>query len=149
MSSIDLDKFLGSEHPDASFHDALVEGYYFDARARSLALYVQVNLYEAPGEPRYQPGVLTFSEVLSFELEAPSSSYSRPPSSGLRLTSDGSVESLPGERKMAPPMPEALAERAFHHYLYFSDVNSFMFVAALRAEFAWREAGLRGSGGAV
>lgn len=56
MRSIALDDLLQREHAGASFHDASIEGYYFDARSRALDFYVQVAFYgvaggEAPASP--------------------------------------------------------------------------------------------------
>jgi len=149
MRSIALDDLLQREHPGASFHDASIEGYYFDARSRSLELYVQVAFYgPAGGKPRHVPGVLTFSGVFSFHVEAPGSGGSTQLSDGLWLTAEGPVESLPEKDRTVPALLSAPA-RAFHHYLYFSDLNAFMFIAALDAEFAWREVANQRRGGAV
>lgn len=148
MRSIALDDLLQEQHPGASFHDASVEGYYFDARSQSLELYVQIALYgPTGGKPHHLPGVLAFSEVLSFHVEAPGNGRSQR-SDGLWLTSEGPVASLPPESGAAPALPDAPAH-AFHHYLYFSDVNSFMFIAAMEAEFAWREVADERRGGAA
>ena len=146
---IALDDLLQAKHPGASFHDASVEGYYFDARSRSLEFYLQVAFYApAGGKPTYVPGVLTFSEVLSFHVEAPGD-RSTPRSDGLWLTSQGPVGSLVRDKCAASALPDPLPDRTFHHYLYFSDVNSFMFIAALDAEFAWRKVADQRRGGAV
>jgi hypothetical protein len=58
-------------------------------------------------------------------------------SAGLWLTSDGPVQSLPPKRYSIPTLSEPLPEDAFFHYLYFSDTNSFIFIAALDVKFAW------------
>jgi len=149
MRTFALDDLLKGEDPEATFHDALVEGYCFDARARSVEFRVQVSLYATTREPRYRLGVLRFSEVLSFHVEPPSASLSAPPSNGLWLTADGPVQSLSRERGAPPEPPGALPDGAFHHYLYFSDMNSFMFVVASGIEFAWGEGDGNRRGGAV
>jgi len=148
MRSIALDDLLQGEHPGASFHDASIEGYYFDVRSRSVEYYVQIAFYgPAGGKPWYFPGVLTFSEVLSFLVEAPGSGAMQR-SEGLWLTAEGPVESLGSEHTAVPVLATEPA-RAFHHYLYFSDVNAFMFIAAMDVEFAWREVEEQRRGGAV
>ena len=150
MRSIALDDLLQSEHSGASFHDASVDGYYFDARSSSLQLYVRVAFYApAGGAPRYIPGVLTFSEVLSFQVEAPDPGSSRRRHDGLWLTADGPAESLPPDHGTPPALPDVLPDGAFHHYLYFSDVNAFMFIAALDAKFVWGGVADERRGGAV
>jgi len=149
MRSIGLDDLLQREHPGASFHDGSVEGYYFDARSRSVEFYVQVAFYgPAGGKPRYLPGVLTFSEVLSFAVEAPGSGGSMQRSDGFWLTAEGPVESLTSEQASVPALANA-PDRAFHHYLYFSDVNAFIFIAASDVRFEWREVAEQRRGGAV
>ncbi len=149
MRSIALDDLLQREHAGASFHDASIEGYYFDARSRALDFYVQVAFYGvAGGKPQHRPGVLTFSDVISFQVEAPRSGGSTQRSDGFWLTGEGPVESLTRERDAVPELPLA-SEHAFHHYLYFSDLNAFMFIAALDVKFAWRELADQGRGGAV
>lgn len=148
MRAIALDDLLQRVRPGASLHDACVEGYYFDARARSLEFYVQVAFYSPEGgKPRYVPGVLVFSEVFSFRVEAPGAgSVQR--SDGLWLTAEGPVESLTQARDAVPHL-STVPEGAFHHYLYFSDVNAFMFIAASGAGFEWRELDDQRRGGAV
>jgi hypothetical protein len=150
MRSIALDDLLQRKRPGASLHDASVEGYYFDARRRSLEFYVRVAFYGPAGKkPRHVSGVLTFSEVLSFQAEPPGNGGTAQRSEGLWLTAEGSVESLAEMDRARVPALLSAPERAFHHYLYFSDLNAFMFIAALHAEFAWREVADQRRGGAV
>jgi hypothetical protein len=133
-----LDSLLGSEEPNASFHDASLLAIHVDYVSRTLtaelALFTDDPSLATDRSKRV--GRLHFQDLLHWSLEpsAARGALEGPP----WLTSDGPLASAPTETGLQ--IAGSLPQDCFAIYLYFSDLNAFAYVASRTARFEWIEA---------
>ncbi len=137
MRILELNNLLGKDEPDATFHDAIVESIFFDAISLSVKFEMHIPIRYEAGKPQYKIGILVFEQVHLFAMEPQSPLFESDRVPGLWLTSDGAVDTLSTDKLSIPALTEPLPNDSFFHYLYFSDTNSFAFVAASMASFSW------------
>ncbi len=137
MQTLVLDSLFGPTNEDATFHDATVREIAFNVSALLLTLRLDVFMGQTEASVVYREGVLTFRRVHFLALEPQLSPFRSKAPPGLWLTADGPVSGLPKDRYAPPSPPHQLPADAFFHYLYFSDTNSFLWVAASEAAFVW------------
>ena len=137
MQTLVLDSLFGPANEDATFHDAEVRQIAFNVSGLSLTLRLDVFMGQTETSVIYREGVLTFRRVHFLALDPQLSAFRSKAPIGLWLTADGPVSELPKDRYAPPLPPQPLPAEAFFHYLYFSDTNSFLWVAASEAAFTW------------
>lgn len=134
-----LDDLFGSEYPDATFHDALIERITLDYIARNAIIECSICIGD-PGAPdedvreARRKGHLVFQDLLYFVIESPDPSYPSQSAGGVSISSDGPV-GMNGVN--GTHLPSNLPDEAFAHYFFVSDWNAFAYIAAERAGFEW------------
>ena len=134
MQTLCLQDLLDGRHPAATFQDAVVEGLAVDYVRRTAELALSLVVRDAK-EPELEPGTLRFEGVLFVSNEMPAAPMDEWREDGLWLTADGS---LPDDKiEVSASLPRSLPDDAFVHYLFFSDLNGYMVIAARGASFEW------------
>lgn len=123
--------------PYLSFHDATFERVCLDYMAHEVTIWCSLyvgDVHSASNVERetQRHGVLTITGLLFFVIEPPHPDYPFEDAEGLDITSDDAIASL----RQVPDLPP-VQENAFTHYFFVNDWNSFIYVAATAATFAW------------
>lgn len=140
MKEIDISDLVG-----IWFHDVVVSRVTVDyiKREAEIECMIPVGWWNSPnrfgltdGEIR---GRLLFTGLLFLVMEPPDANYPYEDSEGIEITSEGSVisEAFPKEKyaDYLSRLPQNLPAEAFLHYLYVTDWNNFIFVAAMDVSF--------------
>ena len=136
---MELDKILDLKFPHATLHDAAIEKIALDYVRReavfecALCVGDPATLEVGPREVR-QRGRLVFSGLLYCAIEPPDASYPFQEAGGLWLSSNGPAGR---EQVSSTRLPQPLPEGAIAHWLFISDWNAFIHIAAEAARFEW------------
>ena len=135
-----LKNLLDKKYPHASFHDSLLNNLQLDYLSRKAEFHMELcvgNPNDPDGEKReaHAKGILTFNDFLFCILEPPDHKYNFNDSGGLWITSDGPIASLK-DNKLSN-LINTIPENAFAHHFFNNHWNSFIYIAAMSAEFRW------------
>lgn len=125
-----------------SFHDSSICSICIDYVKGEAAFLMDIDLSdpEREVEPSSRLGVLKLTGLLYCVIEPPDfSGFTKEfaPSDGrLWITGDSSDFSL---LKDGPKLPEPLPENGFRHWFFISSDNSFIYAAAMNAQFEWKD----------
>ena len=110
------------------FHDSIITGLHVNYAERTAEIEIDnlVSVLETPDE-EYRSIKLRISGLLYLVIEPPESLYDA--ERELSLADGGS-----SEVKSSAPLPKPLPDGAFTYWFFVSDWNSFIHIAALRAE---------------
>jgi hypothetical protein len=135
MRTLELDSLLGDAHPDATFHDAELQDVSLHFERGVAELFFRVPTAVVDGDIFYGEGTLTLTGLLFFAAEPPRTTPDEWEGSALWITNDGSFPDPTAKTSLA--LPPGLPDDAFCQYLFSSNTNSFLLVAATGASFEW------------
>jgi len=123
------------------FHDAFLQSVNIDYvnREATLILDVWIGDLDAENErlrERYRKGRLKLYQLVYFVVEAPDSNYSYNKPGALWIDS-GSLESL--KKPPSTQLTKTIPEGTFEHWVFVRNWNSFIYMAAMDAQFDWIE----------
>ncbi|QNA89227.1 hypothetical protein G4G28_13490 [Massilia sp. Dwa41.01b] len=132
-----LNSLLGTRYEDASFHDAelLSSTIDWESGTASFAFDIPYGSAESSGQSNYQRGTLTFAGLCFYLVEPALLDAAARARGSLWITAEGS---LPDPQvAISAYLPPNLPAGALAYYLYASNTNSFIIVAATSASFTW------------
>lgn len=139
MSILDLLNLLPNGLHDAQLHSIEVD---YVARTANLNLDVWIGDLSSKdplAREAYRPAKVTLSGLVYFVLEAPDPGYPFNQPKPLRI--DVGVDKLLPEAARRTLLPQQLPEGAFTFWIYVTDWNSFIHVAATKATLESSEPG--------
>lgn len=123
------------------FHDAEIEVISVDyvSKCAVMKMRMWVGNLDASNEDEreaYRRAELLLSDLLYFVIDPPDPEYEFKKKGSVSVSAGKAGE----EGAPAPPIaPGLLPDGAFAHWFFVSDWNSFIHVAAMRADLQWRE----------
>jgi len=114
------------------FHDSTIIGLRLNYVTRTAEIDLEILISgpdDAEDSEDYRPSTLSISELVYFVIEPPDSRYLS--QSGTPLLIDGGSTE---PEQSASPLPKPLPAGAFTYSFFVHEWNSFIHVAALRAE---------------
>lgn len=130
MTLDDLERTLPS-----GLHDALVRGFRVDCAALELGLDVEVGDWTP--EAHFRPAGVALAGLLSFEFDPCHRGTPLSPWGEMSMDT-GSIEAI--ERRRPKGLPDTLPAGAFSNYIFLSEWEAFIYVAARTAELTWKSA---------
>ena len=131
MMTLDLDRLLTGTHPEASFHDSLLQrlSLDFSGGTAELRFLIPITYTDShPSHPIYRSGVLILTGLLFASVESPRTPILKCLEKPMWITADGP---FPNPKvKVNLHVPPDLPEHAFCHYFFASNTNSFIVLAA-------------------
>jgi hypothetical protein len=142
MKRLDLDALLGDAHPEATFHDSELLSLSVRFERGTAEFMCRVPIGVVDRDLAYRHGKLTLTGLLFLAMDPPGGPLAGWRESALWITSEGPFPD--GRVKTSIDLPRDLPDEAFCHYLFASNTNSFIIMAATSATFEWslREDGL-------
>ena len=139
MRTFDIHDLLDNRYPHACLHDSPIQQINVDYIQRDVAitcLLAVSNPDEDTPHETYAHGLLTFTGMKYFVVEAPDENYCYDDSKGLDIAAEGSLSSEEMIVKY-PNLPRDLEDDDFVYYFYATNCNSMIFIAANDAHFIW------------
>ncbi len=134
-----LESFLGKDEPNATFHDSSLLSINIDYDKKLLIANFDIRVGNPEGKDhqtreRYRPGRLKIDGLAFWFMESPTT----PSDKWLAcpwLTADGPLSIC--STSAAKVLLKRAAGKHFAWYFYFSDLNTFAYVAGDSVSFAW------------
>jgi len=139
---IRLDDLLDKSEPSASFHDAAINKITADYENKKLIIEFELCVGN-PNEKteiemeRCRKGHLSVSNLIFWSLELPGNN-DKDRWAPLWLTSDGLIDEV--KTDMPKSLNIILEPDMYAWYFFFSNINSFGYLASREAEFKWETA---------
>ncbi len=134
-NTITLDSLLAGDEPHASFHDASLLRVAVDYEQSAWVGTFAIVVGDPAGRTAGERDATRLAEVSVTGLSLWALEAGAVPPAGLWLTADGPLVNAPTESGLASAQSVASSPVAW--FLYFSNTNSFGYLAGAQASFRW------------